>query len=500
MNSLYCNVAINNLFYTVLEMGDPDMTLKKLGMTRTSLRALDGDEEITAAFDTRREAVCSTAWRLEPGSGRNTKWLWAELEPHIVQVVSGAMSCLCYGYAVQEVIYRSINGRIGIESVVEKPFEWFSFSQLGRLLWRSLEGELLDVEDVYPGKFLLTRHQPTFRNPYGESLYARLYWTWFFRLNGWRFWAVALERVGTPFLKGTSPRGDSLTATGETVNNQEWLKTQLAQAAQNAVLSLPEGWDAAFMSAAQSGVTFEDFELACTKRIQRLILGQTLTSDTGANGGGSYALGQVHNEVRIDRRNADLRMVSKTIQTLVNNLWQLNGFPNDPPTFVMEDGAGLEIPRAERDAKLVQAGICKLTPDYLLRVYDFEDGDFEIPDNAPVAPAAPMPPADPVNPVPPVKASDLSMLTFSPVPSDPIPDQTSLDEGIINLLGADNSKVLDGMLKPVIDLVQNAASYDEIMGGLAKAFPNMDAKALEDRMARALFAADIWGMLNSGGK
>jgi hypothetical protein len=57
----------------------------------------------------------------------------------------------------------------------------------------------------------------------------------------------------------------------------------------------------------------------------------------------------------------------------------LNGFSGEPPTFVMEDNTGLEIDRAGRDSQLVQAGILKLTPEYLLRVYDYEEGDFEIP-------------------------------------------------------------------------------------------------------------------------
>lgn len=500
-NSLYRNVAVNQLISAMLEMGDPDATLKKLGLSRKDLRALEGDDEITAAMDTRREAVCGTAWRLEPGTGRNVKWLWAELEPHVVAIVSGALNSLAYGYTVQEIIYRQADGRVGIQSVEEKPFEWFSFSPDGRLLWRSIAGDLLDVETVYPGKFLLTRHLPTYRNPYGEALFARLYWPWFFRVNGWKFWATAMERTGTPFLKGTFPPGSSQLPDGSLKDNGELMAATLDSAVQNAVLALPEGWDAAFLTATQSGLSFEVFEQACLKRIQRLILGQTLTSDTGSDGGGSYALGQVHNEVRIDRRNADIRMVTRTVNTLIANLWQLNGFPNDPPDFIMEDGKGLEIPRAERDAKLVQAGIMTLTPDYLLRVYDFDDGDFTIPEKATPTNKASMGQAGntPLNPVDQVRATDLSLLTFTPATGSDYPDQAALDAGIEALATADtqNQAMAESMLKPVLKLIKNATSYQEVIAGLAEQYPKMQTAELEDRLARALFAADAWGIINS---
>ena len=67
--SLYNNVAVDQFLTYLLELGDPDETLRKLGMNRTHLRALEGDDEISAAMDTRREAVIATAWRLEPGTG-----------------------------------------------------------------------------------------------------------------------------------------------------------------------------------------------------------------------------------------------------------------------------------------------------------------------------------------------------------------------------------------------------------------------------------------------
>jgi phage gp29-like protein len=49
------------------------------------------------------------------------------------------------------------------------------------------------------------------------------------------------------------------------------------------------------------------------KSLSKSILGQTLSADTGSKGGGSYALGKVHNEVRHDIRRSDARQIAATL-------------------------------------------------------------------------------------------------------------------------------------------------------------------------------------------
>lgn len=86
------------------------------------------------------------------------------------------------------------------------------------------------------------------------------------------------------------------------------------------------------------------------KRIQKVILGQTLTTDIA--GSGSYAAAKVQDDVREDRLRADVRLIAATVQRLVAALWALNRFPGEAPTFVMEAGEGLSVERADRDLKL----------------------------------------------------------------------------------------------------------------------------------------------------
>src|SRR5574343_251664 len=365
--NLFKDYAIEQFVFQLL-FGRPDMDdkLLELGVTRAQLRKLQYDDEIAAAIETRREAVIATPWHLEPYSSRNHKFIWNEIEPHILAVLRSAWNAVPYGYSVQEVVYRTTpEGRIGIASVVEKPMEWFRPEYDGTLYYdHPLEGTVAVDTAV---KFLLTVRESSYRNPRGEALFSRLYSAWFLRTHGWRYWIQFLERVGIPFLIGT------------TEGDVEDMLARLKDAVQNATIAVGGGEKVEFMTGTSGGSPFEAFEDRLERRIQKLILGQTGTTDVSNSG--SYAAAKVQEHVKDDRRNSDIRLCMATAQKLVNALWVLNKFPGDIPTFKQEDGTGLQPERADRDSKLITAGIVKrYSLDYLIRSYDFEKGDIEIPD------------------------------------------------------------------------------------------------------------------------
>ncbi len=464
------DIRLENL---LIQMPDPDLTLQKAGLKRANLRVLETDDEITAAIETRREALVSMPWRLEPGKGRSVMYIWEQLTPHLPAILKNAFNAVLYGYSVQEVIYSKLpGGRIGIQSVIEKPFEWFEPKNDGTLIYRNdlnVEGVLADTAL----KFLLTVRNPTYRNPYGEALLSRLYWAFIFRTNGWKFWVKTLERTGTPFLKGKAP--DRVDADGKSYADH--LSEKLAQAAQNATIALPEGWEAEFMSAAQTGSTFDQFETAVTKRIQKLILGQTLTSDVGSSG--SYAAAKVHDGVRQDRRNADMRLVTSTVQTLVNALHSLNGFTGLPPVFIMEDEQGLNLERAQRDAVLVNAGILELSEDYILRTFDYEQGEISIP----------------------VK-STLEQTVSAPLPGESFAaggDPFTPDQMVIEKLADTMLVNMSSPLKAaaIESAVRAATDPEDLERRLAVVLKEADITEFSQQLERCLFAADVMGYVNT---
>lgn len=482
--SIYSEQAVNQLLNALISIPDPDEVLAKAGLSRTELRKLDGDDEITAAADTRCEAVIATPWHLErdgnPATDTRSEFVREILEPWVETMARAAWAAVPYGYSVWETVYARDSGLIVFERIEEKPFEWFKPVRNGKLLYYPVnkpQGEEVDHEL----KFFLTVRQPSYRQPYGKALYSRLYWPWFFRNQGWKFWMQNLERWGTPFL------------VGHTSGNADTMAKQLAKMVKNAVGAV--GMDDKVEVVQAAGLAhFETFERAVTARVQKVILGQTLTTDAGGSSGksGSFALGKVHNEVRQDRRNADLRLITTTIQRQINALWKVNGFADVPPSFKFQDDTGLQTDRAERDAKLMQAGV-QLSPEYFKRVYDFEDDEVDgvVVNGATVGDgtgtAGDGTPA-PGKKKPAVKAA-----------REGDPRFTREQQAVEDLIAAASQQLTSPVDPEAIkNAIKAARDPDDLAERLALLFADSDRVSFGRVLERCLFAADVMGYAHAG--
>lgn len=499
--ALWNDQAISQLIELFTKIPETDELLTQAGITRASLKKLETDDEIFQALRTRRESVVSTPWRFEGGDEKVAEFLQEELKPIMEQLVAGAWKAVPYGYSVMEAVYRRReDGKIGLSTVAVKPLEWFDPRPNGELRYFApdysmVEGEVVD--QVY--KFFMTRVDATYQNPKGEALLSRLYWPWFFRFNGWRFWGQFLERFGQPLLVGKS-------------SDPGKMVRALIRCHQDAAIGVGNNDSVEAIEPSTTGEAFDKLEAAVVRRFQKVILGQTLTSDTGKNGGGSYALGQVHADVKEGLRKADIRLVRRTAQNVVNALCALNGVTKDIPEIVFADDAGLEAARATRDKDLSTIGV-KFTKEYFLDRYDLREDDFEL---GPPKSSTP-PPGQPGQP----GGADVPMGEDG----QPVNPQAGMARGPVEALIFANRRVADPKrFTPAQQLVedvaglalsQNARPLDsaKIRAAVLAA---SDPKDLEERLAllcqaptavefqrvleQALFAADVIGYTHSEGK
>jgi hypothetical protein len=400
--ALYTEQSTYQLLRWMTTLPDPDIVLQKAGIPRYRLRELEADDEIIQCLETRRDAVLGVPWHLEPSEDPASKYITAELEPIWDDLIRWAFEAVPYGYSVIELIYRQDGAKIGLASkanpvpdavypdrlvsTMGKPLEWFKPTVYGlRYFPDNGSGGAQGVQ-CDPLKYLLTVRGGSYRNPYGEALLSRLWWPVFFRRQGWSFWVRFLERFGTPILMGAvaDPQGfiEAMREAG--------IETAIAvQMGENVTATLASGAN-----------EFETVERAIVSRIQKLILGQTLTSQIGPSGG-SYAAAKVHDSVREDKRNSDTRLLRGTMQGLVDRLALLNGWK--APQVVMADDTGLEADRAERDSKLspvLKDSRLRFSRDYFIDRYDLEDDDLEDAPEPPKTPPGANSPPDPGNPPP----------------------------------------------------------------------------------------------------
>ena len=461
--ALYSQEAVSQ-FYKFSKQIDLDETLRKAGIQRHRLAILLDDDEISQAVETRVDALLATPFRFEPSDTPEAILLMQEIKEWFAEIATGSINALLFGYSVQEMVYNQDGDYIGIEWVGEKPMEWFEPKNDGRLIYRSEgTGQEYEVDQVF--KFFMTRRKATYKQPYGKALLTVVYWLDFFRKNGFKFWAKFLERFGTPILLGKCKDSDP-----------SEMNQALLNAHAQSVISIDAEDDVQILSAPSSGnagTSFETFNNTIIRQIQKVILGQTLTS--GTDGTGSRALGEVHDNVRKDKLNADIRLVTPTFQAIVDALCALNDWGKHE-IILGEKSKQLNKDQAERDVKLKDAGAV-FTTQYFIREYGLQEGDL-----AESLPSQP--------PQPQFKAIPSKPFSFASTVNKLSAEQQELDE-----LANQNFKLLsDNDLK---DLILNSESIEELQTSLFAIAKNADKSQFNEVLDRALFAADILGYVHS---
>ena len=468
--------AEHALINYLTKMPDGDEVLRKAGVTRARLKVMMYDDEIYQAIEKRQDKLESAPWRIEPADRSESKILEEHLRDWWSEILLGAQNARWYGYSVLEAVYSkpeepilhidgdTITPFIGFKWIGEKPLQWYEPKNDGRLmLLANHNGGHMDTETDQRFKHFLTRCKSSFENPNGEALLSRLYWVWFFKSAGFKFWAKFVEKFGMPML------------VGKTVGKTTDMRDALLQAHASSVIALSGTDDVKIEGAGSangnSSSTFETFDKNLERRIQKVILGQTLTS--GTDGSGSRALGEVHLEVQNSKYKADIRMIMPTIQTILNALCDLNGWQRH--RIIIGEEKSLEAPKADRDVKLKNAG-ANLTPQYFQREYGLQDGD--------IAEATPL--------------SDTKVApTFSAIPKQALSFKADMQGLDANQREVDDKvSDIDKNLfseSELMKVVETSTDLNDLQNNLYKLMSGESVEKFNETMARALYLFDVIG-------
>lgn len=367
---------------------DPDPVLRKRGDSVHVLEDLMADDEVTQAIQSRKlKTLNRRDFRFAPGAangeeptaraGRLCDELVRDFEQLDMDVlISGILDAPYFGMTPIELLFRPDGGRLRLVAADPKPVEWFAFDDENRLVFR---GELFtQAQPVHPYKFVLARHFPTYKNPYGLRLLSRCLWPVAFKRGGIEFWCRFTEKYGQPWMLGTARPG----ATQPEINR---MAADLAAMVQDAVAVVPSGAKVeAVEFSAKGGSQHLEFITHWDKAINKVIKGQTLTSDVGS--GHSNAATQTHYQLLGDYSDADARMVETTMNNIAWAYTQVNAAGEYAPLFGYvepEDYAA----RAELDTKLKNLGV-RFRKPYFTRAYDLTEDEFELEGETGAAPEA----------------------------------------------------------------------------------------------------------------
>jgi phage gp29-like protein len=264
-------------------------------------------------LSTRKRALCGLDIEVEPADDSAQALAHADYLKLTLPAIKASLfdmqDAVGKGFSLSEILWDTSEKQwmpTGLEWVDPR---WTQFSRL--------DGRTLMLRDAYqpdglplaPYKFVQHRVAAKSGLPIRGGLARAAAWAYLFTNYGLKDWVVFLEVFGHPLRLG---KYDPL-ANDEDV---EILLNAVRDIGSDAAAVIPNSMDIAFPTANGGKGTSDLWERLLEyldRQISKAVLGQTLTSDTGKGGGGSYALGGVHNEVRRDILHADVQAMESTL-------------------------------------------------------------------------------------------------------------------------------------------------------------------------------------------
>lgn len=284
------------------------------------------DGHILSEMSKRRRAVSGLEWTIVPPKNPTAAEKRAAEElrelldsvPDLDGVLFDTTDAIGKGFACQEIEWQRSGGQWVPASIEHRPQSWFrlhrGYKQEIRLRDNSPEGAVLR-------QFGWITHTHKARSGYLEraSLFRALVWPYIFKNYSVGDLAEFLEIYGIPMRIGKYPPGAS-------EREKATLLRALVSIGHNAAGIIPQGMELDFPAIAEGDPrAFELMMDWCERTVSKVILGGTLTSqaDRASN---TNALGNVHNEVRKELKDADAKQVAASIsRDLIYPLAALNG-------------------------------------------------------------------------------------------------------------------------------------------------------------------------------
>jgi phage gp29-like protein len=350
--------------YGISDKENPDKLISSKGMEYLE-KKVERDTHFTSVMATRRQKLMKKGWRVDPGSKSARDIQIADFVNHQLEAMEGSfendleamLDKISKGFSLTEINYARLvrgryQGKVGLQSLRFKPAKYFTFKfdTYGRWIIKQWDPE----EKVMPkDKFVHIINGPNDENPYGDSYGAKsAFWVWL-KENEAKFWAIFSERFGMPLTRVEMPAK----ATPEEIAKVDEI---LEAVRKDTGIRVPKGFVVDFLEAERSGeVGYDNFIERCNKEISKIIIGQTLSSEEGKRGQGSYALGQTHAQTMEDYVAFDAFDLSHAVnEQIIKRLVDYNFLTEVYPKFkFLGIDIGALISLSQTMANLVNAGM-----------------------------------------------------------------------------------------------------------------------------------------------
>lgn len=385
------------------------------------------------------------------------------------------------GYALGEVMWDVSEGDVTIRKILPRAQRRFRFDWSGRPRLLTL-ANMLDGEVLPEKKFQVFTFGDECDTPYGVGLGRELYWPWWFKKHGIKFWLIFSEKFGSPTPWGKYPNG---TPEAE----QTKLLEAMAAIQTDGALITPDTMSVELLEAARQG-SVDTYEKLCefmNKECSKSVIGQTATTEGTP---GKLGNDKQQGEVRADLVKADADALCEAgnaadgvIRWLVDyNFANVRRYPK--MWIRCEEEEDLKT-LAERDQIL--SGLVPVPAKYFRDTYGLPEPQTG--DELAKQTSAPTPPAPPLK-----GAHGGGGAAFAEPAPTVLVDDPVLDPLAQEMLG-DWQPLLGPVVDPIRAALEGAATYQEALDRLDAL--DLDVSALTEALAKATFAARAAGDVNA---
>lgn len=293
------------------------------------------DTHLFAELSKRRRACQFADWKLELHNPDATEQKALDQLTEIMRDVPATSliwdmtDAIHKSYSCVEQQWERVENQWLPTKLQHRPASWFMTTPDARdtLLLRTDSGT---GEPLQPFSWITHIHKARSGYLTNTALARVLVWPFLFRAFSSRDFAEFLEIYGLPVRLGRYP-------SGSTTEERNTLLRAVTAIGHNAAGIIPANMAIEFQQAAEGQADPYMAMVAWAERgISKAILGGTLTSEV--DGKGSYAAAGVHDDVRLELRQADLRMISTTLtHDLIRPLALFNTTLTRTPRLVLDD-------------------------------------------------------------------------------------------------------------------------------------------------------------------
>lgn len=317
------------------------------------------DTHIASQLQTRKMAVKGLDWEIHEASDGNpldkeiAGFVKSQIEKLFCQdedVILNLLDAVGKGVSVSEIDW-------GVDCLGRNVIRQLRYIPPKKLLWDPITDEMLICTRNFPAgvqlpynKFVVHRYQARSGHASKAGVLRSVSWMYLFKNYDIKDWVTFCEVYGMPIRLGKYPEAAS-------EDDKVALMRALVSIGTDAAGIISSGSEIQIIEANKtaSADIYERLARYCDEQNSKAIVGQTLTADSG---GGSYAQGKVHGEVRHDLITADAVALAKTInRDIIRPLVYYNYGPVDPPAIEFDTKEDEDLQMAAEVYKVVISDI-----------------------------------------------------------------------------------------------------------------------------------------------